>query len=95
MHQDIAPRNLLIDPATNKILLFDFDRASPISEAVPARNNIENVIFTLYELLTGDVHFRDILFLEQDPEQGQSLQEWLVRCETDQDVSKFRGHLND
>jgi len=25
MHQDIAPRNLLIDPETQKILLFDFD----------------------------------------------------------------------
>jgi serine/threonine protein kinase len=25
MHQDIAPRNLLIDPETQNILLFDFD----------------------------------------------------------------------
>lgn len=28
MHQDIAPRNLVIDPDTNKSLLFDFDRAT-------------------------------------------------------------------
>ena len=28
MHQDIAPRNLLIDPDTHKILLFDFDWAA-------------------------------------------------------------------
>ncbi|KAK6599134.1 hypothetical protein H4I96_08338 [Botrytis cinerea] len=28
MHQDIAPRNLLIDPDTQKLLLFDFDRAA-------------------------------------------------------------------
>ena len=28
MHQDIAPRNLLIDPGTDKIILFDFDWAA-------------------------------------------------------------------
>lgn len=25
IHQDIAPRNLLVDPETDKIILFDFD----------------------------------------------------------------------
>jgi Ser/Thr protein kinase RdoA (MazF antagonist) len=28
MHQDIAPRNLLIDPETYNILLFDLDWAA-------------------------------------------------------------------
>ncbi|OQE42444.1 hypothetical protein PENCOP_c004G03438 [Penicillium coprophilum] len=28
MHQDLAPRNLLIEPCTHKVLLFDFDWAA-------------------------------------------------------------------
>ncbi|KFY75330.1 hypothetical protein V499_04701 [Pseudogymnoascus sp. VKM F-103] len=31
-HQDIAPRNLLVDPKTDNLLLFDFDRAARIGQ---------------------------------------------------------------
>jgi hypothetical protein len=48
VHQDIALRHLLIDSITNKIRLFDFDRAAPISQAKPTRNDIAGVLFTRF-----------------------------------------------
>jgi serine/threonine protein kinase len=95
VHQDIAPRNLLIDPTTNKIRLFDFDRAAPVSQAVPVRNDVTGVIFTLYEIITEDGHLREVPFTEQDPQQVQSVEQWPVRCRLDSDVARFRKHLND
>ncbi|KAF2463935.1 uncharacterized protein BDR25DRAFT_337634 [Lindgomyces ingoldianus] len=95
VHQDIAPRNLLIDPTTNKILLFDFDRAAPVSHTVPVRNDVTGVIFTLCEIITEDGHLREVPFTEPDPQQVQSLEQWPVRCKLDSDVARFRKHLND
>jgi serine/threonine protein kinase len=95
VHQDIAPRNLLIDPTTNKILLFDFDRAAPASKADPARNDVTGVIFTLYEIITEDGRLREVPFEEQDPQQVLSVEEWPVRCSLDSNVARFREHLND
>ncbi|KFY49431.1 hypothetical protein V496_10032 [Pseudogymnoascus sp. VKM F-4515 (FW-2607)] len=52
MHQDIAPRNLLVDPKTDNLLLFDFDRAARIGQpsCFPERNDVKVVVFTLYEI---------------------------------------------
>ncbi|KAL3460739.1 hypothetical protein BJX64DRAFT_290048 [Aspergillus heterothallicus] len=57
MRQDIAPRKLLIDPDTNKILLFDFDWAAcGMKRLLNDRNDVTGVAFTLYftlyELIT-------------------------------------------
>jgi len=55
MHQDIAPRNLLIDPDTHKLLLFDFDWAACGKKGLlDGRDDVTGVIFTLYELITND-----------------------------------------
>lgn len=59
MHQDIAPRNLLIDPDTNKILLFDFNWAVSRKELLlDSRDDGTGVVFTLYEIITNDTHFK-------------------------------------
>ncbi|OBT72659.1 hypothetical protein VF21_08570 [Pseudogymnoascus sp. 05NY08] len=52
VHQDIAPRNLLVDPETDNLLLFDFDRAARIGQpsCFPERNDVNGVIFTLWPL---------------------------------------------
>jgi len=58
MHQDIAPRNLLVDPDTGKILLFDFDWAANEEEGLmDGRDDVSSVVFTLYEIITNDTHF--------------------------------------
>jgi hypothetical protein len=61
MHQDIASRNLLIDSYTQKIVLFDFDRAvSGNKQLYDGRDDVTSVVFTLYELITNDQSFSDI-----------------------------------
>lgn len=61
MHQDIAPRNLLIDPDTNNILLFGFNWAAQGKKhLLNGRDDVDGVVFTLYELITNDTHFTSI-----------------------------------
>jgi serine/threonine protein kinase len=61
MHQDIAPRNLLIDPNTHKILLFGFDRAVFGKKRLyDGRDDVTSIVFTLYELITTDTSFSGI-----------------------------------
>ncbi|KAB8264377.1 kinase-like domain-containing protein [Aspergillus pseudonomiae] len=61
MHQDIAPRNFLIDPDTNNILLFDFDWAAcGKRRLLEGRDDVTGVVFTLYELITNDAQFTSI-----------------------------------
>lgn len=60
MHQDIAPRNLLIDPDTQKILLFDFDWAAHGKNSLlDGRDDVSGVVFTLYELITNGYTFHE------------------------------------
>lgn len=74
-HQDIAPRNLLIDEKADKLLLFDFNFAArigyPSQEEDHAqysvhRDDIKGVLFTMYEIITRDMHFREVPHHEQD-----------------------------
>ncbi|ESZ92022.1 hypothetical protein SBOR_7588 [Sclerotinia borealis F-4128] len=95
MHQDIAPRNLLIDPDTQKILLFDFDWAACGKKGLLiGRDDITGVVFTLYELITNDTSFANIPHRERDIEMVQSISEWPRKRELDTDVLKFRNFLN-
>ncbi|KAI9149655.1 hypothetical protein HJFPF1_11710 [Paramyrothecium foliicola] len=72
-HQDIAPRNLLIDDSTNTIKLFDFNFAARINCPSPIegehwiqdRNDVKGVIFTAYEIITRDTTLRGVPHEEQ------------------------------
>lgn len=75
-HQDIAARNFLVDDAADKLLLFDFNYAVRIGypnqeqdyeQYDQERNDIKGAIFTLYEIITKDEHFREVAHAEQDP----------------------------
>ena len=73
MHQDIAPRNLLVDESIDSIMLFDFNFAAcmhcPLpgegEEYVKDRNDIKGVIFTTYEIITQDNSLRDMPHQDQ------------------------------
>ncbi|OQD74189.1 hypothetical protein PENDEC_c012G04724 [Penicillium decumbens] len=95
MHQDIAPRNLLVDPDTGKILLFDFDWAANEEEGLmDGRDDVSSVVFTLYEIITNDTHFTSIPHWERNIDMVQTI-EWPCHRELDSDVSKFRNFLNE
>lgn len=73
-HQDIATRNLLVDEATENIMLFDFNFSARIGSSLrnmgthffKERDDITCVIFTLYEILTRDEHFRSVTHRDRD-----------------------------
>ncbi|KAL5608305.1 hypothetical protein FOBRF1_008802 [Fusarium oxysporum] len=73
-HQDIAPRNLLINESTDSIMLFDFNFAARINcpssgegeSYVEERNDIKGVIFTIYEIITQDDSLRSIPHEDQN-----------------------------
>lgn len=98
MHQDIATRNLLVDPKTDAILLFDFNYSARIGgvEYSKARDDVKGVIFTLYEIITGDEHFRDIPHEEQSTEEIEALEEWVKHpgVSLDHPVAEYRSVLN-
>ncbi|UZP40195.1 hypothetical protein NXS19_008011 [Fusarium pseudograminearum] len=72
-HQDIAPRNLLVDEVTDSIMLFDFNFAARINhppeegEAYDeARNDVKGVIFTIFEIITQDDSIRSMPHEDQN-----------------------------
>jgi hypothetical protein len=99
MHQDIAPRNLLVDSDTNNIVLFDFNYAAHGGEE-RLRNywdDVSSVVFTLYELITNDNQFESILTPpeKRNIDDVQSMLEWPCTRELDCAVSVFRSFLNE
>ena len=101
VHQDIAPRNILIDPAsssleTEKIRLFDFDYGAfvGLSGCIPSRNDVKGVVFTIYEIVTLDESYRKVPHEEQDLESVLNLKEWPIRRSLDCDIKAFREHLD-
>ncbi|KAJ5638726.1 hypothetical protein N7528_001116 [Penicillium herquei] len=95
MHQDIAPRNLLIDAETGKIILFDFDcAASGQKGLLEGRDDMTGILFTLHEIITNDPQLADIPHWKRKIDMVQNI-EWTCNRELDCDVSKFRQFLND
>ncbi|KAK1675350.1 hypothetical protein BDP55DRAFT_663965 [Colletotrichum godetiae] len=98
MHQDIDARNLLVDPSTDNLLLFDFDYSGRIGDTgyVENRNDIKGVIFILYEIITRDNHFREVPHQKQNPNDVQGLPVWSKHPEVqlDHSVSEYRSALD-
>ena len=64
-HQDIAGRNLLIDPDTDALLLFDFGHSWPVAsgrETLTSRNDPKGLLVAVYHLVTRDPRF-DVYYL--------------------------------
>ena len=58
-HQDVAPRNLIVHE--DHLTVIDLDCASAIGSEDESRtsNDIDGVIYTMYEVLTRDLQFRE------------------------------------
>ncbi len=69
MHHDIAARNLLINPATDNLILFDFSVATKLgwkpprhhlgesTAYLPERNDVKGVVFAAHEILTREEQY--------------------------------------
>ncbi|KAI8952197.1 kinase-like domain-containing protein [Xylaria longipes] len=96
VHQDIAPRNLLVDPQTHRILLFDFDWVAHGEKGLQeGRDDVTGMAFTLYEVITGDTQFALIPHWDRNIDMVQNISEWTCKRELDSDVSTFRTFLNE
>jgi Protein tyrosine and serine/threonine kinase len=102
MHRDIAARNFLIDPQTQRLLLFDFNNCMKIGDVTVNQNfwgppDVDGVIFTIYELLTFDKSFRDNMpFWRHEASPIEEKVEWPVKAtlEPGLDISTIRRHLD-
>lgn len=95
MHQDITAPNLVIDEDDN-LRIFDFNYSIMIDQHyTPERDDIKGVIFTLYEIITLDEHFRDVPHAQQDAEAVLRMK-WEKHPDVrlDADVEVFRDVLD-
>lgn len=72
MHGDVCGRNLLVNEETDTVQLFDFNLAAKLGwegDSSPHgngafgydehRNDVKCAVFTLYEIITRDLHLRE------------------------------------
>ncbi|KAI1959627.1 hypothetical protein LOZ58_004436 [Ophidiomyces ophidiicola] len=73
-----SPRNILFEPITRSLKIFDFDRSCLIGaeDQEESRNDVDGLIFTVYETLTKDDHFREVPFDEQEVKKVEDMKEW-------------------
>lgn len=99
LHQDLAPRNILIDPATHDLKVFDFDRSAKMDgqNRLTAANDVDSVIITVYEALTGDEQFACIPPEERDTSNIEKMEEWKLQLPLEDgfDISDYRKYLSD
>ncbi|KAI7775367.1 hypothetical protein LA080_007012 [Diaporthe eres] len=104
-HQDVAPRNL-VDEGADNLLLFDFNYSGPVGgEPRPNgglryeedRNDVKGVIFTLYEIITQDAHFRRLQHAEQNSDDVFNMEAWTQHPDVNLDhpVAEYRTMLNE
>ena len=98
-HQDVAARNLLVNAKTDDLVLFDFNFSGRIGGIGYAkdRDDVKGVVFTLYEIITRDTHFRDVPYDQQNAADVQGLEEWVPHPDSklDHSVSEYRSVLNE
>ncbi|KAK2597821.1 hypothetical protein N8I77_012582 [Diaporthe amygdali] len=105
-HQDVAPRNLLVDEENDNLLLFDFNYSGPVGgrprpngglRYEEVRNDVKGVIFTLYEIITQDAHFRRVQHAQQNSDDVYKLETWTQHPDVklDHPVADYRSVLNE
>ncbi|KAF5714649.1 kinase-like domain-containing protein [Fusarium globosum] len=97
-HQDIAPRNLLVDETADSIIIFDFNFSVRVGEPgySEARNDIKGVLFTIYEIITRDETLRAVRHEDQNVQEIEK-KEWVQHpdVQLDHPVSEFREVLRE
>ncbi|KAJ2893730.1 hypothetical protein MKZ38_008300 [Zalerion maritima] len=107
VHGDICPWNLLINPETDNIQIFDFNLAAKLGWEGDEANNwvfehdkhcddVKFVVFTLYEIITRELSFRrEISPEELDASRVMRKRTWKKHPDVllDKPVTKYRQVL--
>lgn len=106
VHQDLAPRNLLVDPATDTLQLFDFSCAGRLgfegvtedqglfSNSGSFKLDLTGVVATVYEVITQDTQLAEQVLMGADISTIQE-KEWVKHPDIslDRDVTDYRQSL--
>ncbi|KAH7316993.1 hypothetical protein B0I35DRAFT_451778 [Stachybotrys elegans] len=96
-HQDVAPRNLVVDDSTDSLMIFDFNFSAHIGEPEydESRNDVKGVFFTLYEIITRDDTLRSVQHEQQNLSDLDK--DWIKHPDVrlDRPVSEFRQVLQE
>ncbi|KAI7777740.1 hypothetical protein LA080_003087 [Diaporthe eres] len=106
IHQDLAPRNLLINPITDTLQLFDFSCAGRLgwdgatedqglfSNSGSFKLDLIGVIATIYEVITQDTQLAEQVLMGADISTIQE-KEWVKHPDVrlDRDVTYYRQRL--
>ncbi len=109
VHGDICPWNLLIDPETDSIQLFDFSSGAKRGwegakgnrlefEYEKDRNDVKFVIFTVYEIITREFVFRREFYPhELDEKSLMRKRKWEKhrKAQLDSPVEEYRRVLSE
>ena len=87
---------MFVDPSTDKLVVIDFGLAAYIGSEheYRHRNDVNGVIYTLYEILTHDNHFRDCVHPDNyHIEDVTSMEEWPLQIDLEPglDVQTLRS----
>ncbi|KAG7285726.1 hypothetical protein NEMBOFW57_008020 [Staphylotrichum longicolle] len=105
IHQDIAHRNLLIDPETDSIVLFDFNTAYRVGVKKEGgldnegkwgeRDDVKGVLIFLYEYITRDPALKLYWLHMLDEKDFRDPAKWIKHpdVELDDDVAEFYCEL--
>ncbi|KAK3292479.1 uncharacterized protein B0H64DRAFT_406756 [Chaetomium fimeti] len=99
-HGDISIWNLLIDPETDRLKLFDFNLCAKFGHE-ENRNDVKLAIITVFEIITRDHRFREEDYYADELAVSTALQmeDWEqhpdVRLEEGVTVSEYRRVLDD
>jgi serine/threonine protein kinase len=98
-HQDIAPCNLMIDPQTNNLILLDFDKAIQIGlgKEIANFNDIDGVIFSIYEILTFDTKYQKIEYWDLDVSEVENMTCWPLKAQLEPglELDTIRQYLHE
>ncbi|KAG5664996.1 hypothetical protein KAF25_008730 [Fusarium avenaceum] len=96
-HQDVALRNLVIDDLTDSLMIFVFNFSARIGDVrfSQARNDVDGVLFTMYELITGHDELRSVEHEKQNLSDIEGI-DWIKHpdVQLDHPVAEFRRILD-
>lgn len=93
-HQDVAPRNVIIDERINEPVLMDFDVACKIGNPNlrTDRNDVNGMVFLFYETVTRDTQFSDDGFNPDAAKIIESKLSWPVHLTLEDENGGIEGY---